>query len=113
MLARCTRDAQFDNRRFESKLAVNGVNKMAHQCTCQTPVTPGSTLDIATRGVSHVIGARIDQGTARAIVQYCSRNRCTQSQALRAALQKLAKSSGDPDAQLASVREALGLEPDA
>jgi len=61
-----------------------------------------------------VLGVRVTKGFARELSKACSAAGCTQSDMLRLGLAKLSKSSSDdPDAQLALVRDALGLEGDA
>jgi len=82
-------------------------------CKCDDEVRPGSAHASALGAASKVLSGRLTVGLARDLSTYCSTNSCSQSTALRIALAKLAASSDDPDAQLAAVREALALEPDA
>jgi len=80
-------------------------------CDCKDTPKIGTSLEIASAGVSDRIGARLTNDAARALMRYCSANRCNQSEALRRALVQLGKASGDPQAKLDAVAQALGLDP--
>ncbi len=85
-----------------------------NECTCKTHPRPGSALEVATRGASKRIGARLSTDAARALVNYCSSNDCTQSEGIRRALVVLAASTRSPeDQKLEALIEVLGLPPDA
>lgn len=87
---------------------------MSHaDCGCGDLCAPGSSLEATSKQLSRVINARVSQGAAKALIKYCAANGCSQSTAIRVALAKLAKESGDPDAQLAAVASVFGLGKDA
>jgi len=64
------------------------------------------------RDLGRVVAGRVTNSAARSLADYCSRHRCTQSEALRKALTVLAAATDDPQSTLAAVATALGLPPE-
>jgi hypothetical protein len=77
-------------------------------CECDAPPKINTSLEVATRGVSERIGARVSTGAAKALIRYCSTHGCSQSDALRVALAKLAEDA--PPSPIEMVADILGCE---
>jgi hypothetical protein len=77
-------------------------------CDCKQPADSDPALRMIVAPVQNRVNARLDKAAARALAKYCSKNRCSQSAALRSALVHLASATDtDPGIALQRVAEAL------
>jgi hypothetical protein len=80
-------------------------------CDCDQECEPNTGPEVFTRSASKVLGVRVSKGFAREFSKACSAAGCTQSDLIRVALSKLAKTSGDADQQYAALLDLLGVDP--